>query len=274
VGRLPRCRSGLVAGLALAGLALAGMALAGCGVQPAGSAGTAQPAGSAAGSLLATVSWAGPVLLPGGGSIQVSADVMHLPNYCIGAGLPTLRPSVTETATSVRIQVRAYRPDPAPPTANACAASGHEPVPVIAQLQQPLGRRSLENGAGVTVSVLDASTVPTPGYLPAGYRLTALGGSPTTGSYRIYERIPQPYDGTEFDLQIRQQHPPLQPLTEEQEVARGTVLGHPARVVQGGGERCVTWPDQPYVWSICAFGGNRPPEVSASQLLRIGNSLH
>jgi hypothetical protein len=257
-------------------MVVAGAAMAGCQTQrpaPAGAVAGQQP-----GSLLATVHWDGPVLLPGGRSIQVYADVMHLPdNYCLAARLPTLRSAVTENTTSVTIQVRAYRPSPAPPTGNACFASGHIPVPVIAQLQQPLGRRALKDATGATVPVLDATTVPTPTYLPPGYRQTAFGGTPTTGSFRNYERVPWPAPGVQQEVHINQRLQPRQPLYEEQELARGTVLGHPARVVQSGGkvavQRCVTWADQPYIWSICSFGGGYPPDVSTTQLLRIANSL-
>ncbi|HEU5271768.1 MAG TPA: hypothetical protein VFU36_17735 [Jatrophihabitans sp.] len=270
VGRLLRYR--WMRG-SIAGLVVAGVALAGCQSQRPG---TAAANDQRPGSLLATVYWDGPVLLPDGRSIQVSADVMHLPDYCVGAGLPALRPTVSETATSVTIRVRAYRPDQAPPSADACAASGHEPVPVIARLRQPLGRRTLMDANGRSVPVLDAATVPTPHYLPAGYRQIALGGSPATGSFRNYERFPRPADGSELVLHIDQLRSPFHPLFEEQELARGTVLGHPARVVQSGGkvavQRCVTWSDQPYVWSVCSFGGNLP-DLSTAQLLRIANSL-
>lgn len=254
----------------LSPMVLAAVALAGCQSQRSGTAGATDD------RLLATVHWDGAVLLPGGRSIQVDADVMHLPDYCLSAGLPTLRPTVSETATSVTIRVRAYRPNPPPPSSDACAASGHVPVPVTAQLRQPLGRRTLVDADGRPEPVLDAATVPTPSYVPAGYRQTALGGSPTTGSFRNYERFPWPADGSELELLIHQQLPPLRPLPEEQELARGTVLGHPARVVQSGGniavQRCVTWSDRPYVWSICTAGGSRP-DVSTAQLLRIANSL-
>ena len=256
----------------VAGIVMAGVALAGCQAQQSGTVGNQQP-----GALLATVHWDRPVLLPGGRSIQVSADVMHLPDYCLSAALPTLRPVVSETATSVTIRVRAYRPSLAPPpTVNACAASGHIPVPVIVQLQRPLGQRNLKDASGDTVPVLDAATVPTPTYLPPGYRQTAFSGSPTTGSIRSYERLPRAADGSLFELRIIQQLPPRQPLYQEQELARSTVLGHPARVVQTGGDiavqRCVTWSAQPYVWLICAYGGDHP-ELSAAQLLHIANSL-
>ena len=265
MGRLLRYR------LLLSPMVLAAVVLAGCQSQPSGPAATDRP-----GSLLATVHWDGAVLLPGGRAIQVSADVMHLPDYCLSAGLPMLRPTVSETATTVTIRVRAYRPDPPPPSSDACAASGHVPVPVIAHLRQPLGRRSLVNAAGLPEPVFDASTVPTPSYVPAGYQQTALGGSPTTGSFRHYERFPWPADGSELELHIDQYLPPRRPLPAEQELARGTVLGHPARVVQTGGkiavQRCVTWSDQPYVWSVCTVGGNQP-DLSTAQLLRIANSL-
>ena len=236
--------------------------------------GTAQPDNRRAGSLLGSVDWNEPVLLPDGHSVMVYADVMHLPHdYCLGEGLPTLRPTVTETAGSVTIQVRAYRPRDKPLVDN-CALLGYEPVPVTARLSQPLGRRSLHDAKGDTVPVLDAAKVPAPSYLPAGYQPTALGGTPSTGSYRYYEHLPEPGDGNQLDLRIFQRLLPIQPLSEQQTVLRGTVLGHPAEVVQSGGsiavQRCAVWTERPYVWSICSYG---VPLLSAEQLLRIGNSL-
>ena len=94
--------------------------------------GTAQSDNRRAGSLLGTVDWNEPVLLPDGRSVLIYADVMHLPNYCLGEGLPTLRPSVTETAGSVTIQIRAYRSRPPSPGVDFCALNGYPPVPVAA----------------------------------------------------------------------------------------------------------------------------------------------
>ena len=135
------------------------------------------------------------------------------------------------------------------------------PVPVTVRLSQPLGQRSLVDGStGHQHPVLDAAGVPTPSYLPPGYGQMTLSWDETQADIvsRSYQRLPRAADGNDQSLLIERRPLPDQPLYNEQVLARGTVLGRPARVAQSRNfddEVCAIWSDQQHAWWVCSMGG-------------------
>src|SRR4051794_9287941 len=254
-GRLPRSRR-LWSVLAI--VLVAGMAPLAWQARRSGPVHAAD--GQRGAASLGTPEWTAPILQPDGRSVTVNVDVNKLSGYCLDDGLPTLTPSVTETSGTVRIEVRAARAKPAT-SGHVCSSVGHIPVPVTVRLSRPLDQRNLVDGAtGHRHPVLDAAGVPTPSYLPPGYGQMSLSWDETQPDIvsRSYQRLPRPANGNDQSLLIERRPLPDQPLYNEQVLARGTVLGRPARVTKARNfddEVCAVWTDQQHVWWVCSLGG-------------------
>jgi hypothetical protein len=224
--------------------------------------------------LLGDVEWSSPVLQIDGRTMTVAVDVNRTPHYCLDYGQPDLRGVTSENSTTVTITVRAYPPSnplpmptPAPGTVLGCSEIGHPPVPLSVKLSQPLGDRALIDGTtGTRYSVLKASTLPAPSYLPAGY---------VDKGVQWYDHVP-PFqvvhaylNGLEGLRLIRSQG--LLTAPGERVLTTGTVLGHPAKVAESNSYgTCAAWSDPAYSWSLCSTG---ILPLSAGELLRIANSI-
>jgi len=265
--------------LRLAAWALLMLVAAGCSGSGHGRATTSDTAkphstASAPPGSLGVVDWTAPVL-DHGGAITVYADVNATPNYCLADGLPRLQTAVAADTGSVTITVTAYRPASATrttPPGDACASLGHVPVPVTARLTQPLGSRALVDAAtGRRHPVLDADSMPDAGYLPAGYR-----EQPLTWDESSPDVVTRDFAGPGGQSLILERRPlPDQPMYNEQVLARGLVLGHPARVAETRNfpdNVCAMWSDAQHVWWVCSQGDPRAA-LSPAVLLRIGNSV-
>jgi len=220
---------------------------------------------------LGVIDWTAPVLEPDG-AITVYADVDATPNYCLTDGVPRLQPAVAENAGQLTVTVTAYRPANRP-SGKACSSIGHAPVPVTVRSTQPLGSRTLVDAAtGRRHPVLAAASMPDAGYLPAGYR-----EQPLTWDENSPDIVTRDFAGPSGQSLILERRPlPDQPMYNEQVLARGPVLGHPARVAQTRNfpdNVCAMWSDAQHVWWVCSQGGPRAA-LSPAVLLRIGNSVH
>jgi len=230
------------------------------------------PAGS-----LGALDWTAPVL-QADGSITVFADVDATPKICIIDGLPQLTTAVNETDQAVTVTVWAAPPPPSatphPRRTGGCPTVGRAPVPIsTGPLHQPLGSRSLVDAStGHKHPVLTASTIPTPGFVPAGYGQPVLSWDETSP-----ELVTRSYTGPNGQSLLIEQRPlPDQPLYNERVLAHGTVLGKPARVAQTGNfsdNVCAIWADAHHVWWVCSQG-QPAAALSPAVLLQVGNSLH
>ena len=258
-------------------LAVSGCQHGGSGGHGSASSARVTPAHKPAGALGA-LDWTAPVLQPDG-SVTVFADVDATPNYCIIDGLPQLTADTEETGQTVTVTVWALPPAPAaatphPKRSGPCPTVGHAPVPVsTGPLRQPLGSRALlDASTGHRHPALTASTVATPGYVPAGYSQPVLSWDESSP-----DLITRSYQGANGQSLLIERRPlPDQPMYAEQLLAHGTVLGRPARVVQSGNfddNVCAIWTDAQHVWWVCSNGQPRAA-LSPATLLRIGNSLH
>lgn len=276
LGRAPSRRQ-------LAGLAVAVILVAAVGSWQLSRSGSRHDAtatarvtlGTAPAGALGAVDWIAPVLQPDG-SITVFANVDATPNYCLADGVPRLTAAAEETGSTVQLTVWAFKPIGGPASSSssaACRPITRAPVPVTtAPLRQPLGSRALTDAkTGHRHPVLVASSVPAPGFVPAGY------GQPTLSwDESMPDLVTRSYQASNGQsLLIERRSLPDQPLYNEQVLDRGTVLGRPARVAQSGGfddQVCAIWSDQQHVWWVCSNGGPKAA-LGPAVLLRIGNSL-
>lgn len=231
---------------------------------------------------LGNIDWADAVLLADGRTMTISADINHTPEICLDYGLPNTRAVVSETATAVTITVQAFRPSHPSPTPSVqpgsvlgCSAVGYLAPPLTIRLSQPLGSRTLIDATtGHHHPVLRASTLLTPTYLPAGY---------VDQGIQWHEELQQPqvlhdYTGPGVELRVVRGYG-FRAESDQQTLGTGTVLGHPAKVIQNTnlpGRICVLWDDPEYSWSICSDShtpGARRAPLDAAELLRIGNSM-
>lgn len=120
-----------------------------------------------------SIPYAGPV--PWADAVATAPDPQTLTIFADGdrtrgivCDLPTERVAVTETPTSVSVSVLGYQtPIPA---GTGCAGVGHSPQPHQITLRAPLGhRRLLDTFDGSSHRVLDASAIPRPTLVPAGF---------------------------------------------------------------------------------------------------------
>ena len=268
----------------LAGLAAAVILVAGVGsweLSRSGShhattsqAETGQPPPGALGA----VDWTAPVLQPDG-SVTVFANINATPNYCLADGVPRLTATAEDTGSTVKITVWAFKPASSTATATAGSSAACRPItrpvqPVsTAPLHPSLGSRTLTDAkTGHRHPVLVASTVPVPSYVPPGYGQPILSWDET-----LPDLTTRSYSGPAGQSLLIERRPlPDQPLYNEKVLARGTVLGRPARVAQTGNfsdNVCAIWSDPQHVWWVCS-NGSPQAALSPAQLLRIGNSLH
>ncbi len=277
LGRVPSRRQ-------LAGLAVAVVLVAGVGSWQLSRSGSHQgkPAqagtGQAPAGALGAIDWADAVAEPDG-SVTVFADVNATPNYCLANGVPRLTAVADETGSVVKITVWAFPSDSSSASANASGSPACRPVtrpsvPVsTAPLHQPLGSRTLTDAkTGHRHQPLLASSVLTPGYVPPGYGQPVLSWDETLPDVNT-----RSYTGPNGQSLLVERRPlPDQPLYNEKVLARGTVLGRPARVAQTGtfsDNVCAIWSDPQHVWWVCS-NGEPQAALSPATLLRIGNSLH
>jgi hypothetical protein len=272
LGRAPTRRQ-------LAGLAAAVILVAGVGSWQLSRSGSRHDAaksatpGSTPAGALGAVDWTAPVLQPDG-SITVFADVTATPNYCLADGVPRLTAAAENSGSTVKITVWAFRPAPASSSSASCRPVSRPVVPVsTAPLGQPLGSRTLtDTKTGRTHPVLTASSVPAPGFVPAGYGQPILSWDETAP-----DLVTRSYSGPNGQSLLIERRPlPDQPLYNEKVLASGSVLGHAARVVQSGSfadNVCAIWSDPQHVWWVCS-NGQPAAAVNPATLLRIGNSLH
>jgi hypothetical protein len=271
LGRAPTRRQ-------LAGLAAAVILVAGVGSWQLSRSGSRQHAGkssapSAPAGALGAVDWTAPVLQPDG-SVTVFADVDATPNYCLADGVPRLTATAAESGSAVQITVWAFRPATASSSSGSCRQITRPVVPVsTAPLGQPLGSRTLtDTKTGHQHPVLTASSVPVPGFVPAGYDQPILSWDETAP-----DLVTRSYTGPAGQSLLIERRPlPDQPLYDEKLLATGSVLGHSARVVQSGSfadNVCAIWSDPQHVWWVCS-NGEPKAAVNPAGLLRIGNSLH
>lgn len=227
---------------------------------------------------LGDADWIGAVLQTDPRMLTIAVNINETPN-CLDNRLPDVRPVVSETTTKVTIRAQAFRPSPPSPTPTlpagvvpVCALPGYRPMPVTVRLKQPLGTRSLIDAkTGIRHPVLDASTLLTPSWLPAGY--VDLGFQWQTDSPQAVVRE---YDGPGGRLRVGRS-PKSAAWSGEKTLTTATVLGHPARVFTydtASKVRCVAWDDSEYSWSICS-DGVEPPKASLSteDVLRIAKSM-
>jgi hypothetical protein len=271
LGRAPTRRQ-------LAGLAAAVILVAGVGSWQLSRSGSRQHAGKSAtpstpAGALGAVDWTAPVLQPDG-SVTVFADVDATPNYCLADGVPRLTATAEDSGSTVKITVWAFRPAAASSSGGTCRQITRPVVPVsTAPLGQPLGSRTLtDTKTGHTHPVLTASSVPAPGFVPAGYGQPILSWDETAP-----DLVTRSYSGPDGQSLLIERRPlPDQPLYDEKRLAGGTVLGRPARVVQSGNftdNVCAIWADPQHVWWVCS-NGQPAAAINPATLLRIGNSLH
>lgn len=276
-GRAPSWRQlvGLVAAAILVAAVVGGCSHSGShsaatGSGPAGTGPT--PAGA-----LGAVDWIAPVLQPDG-SVTVFADIDETPNYCLVDGVPRLTATAEETDSTVKITVWAYRPaggsaTPRGSSSGACRPITRPAVPVsTAPLHQSLGSRTLTDAkTGHRHPVLIASEVAAPRFVPGGYSQPILSWDESSP-----DLVTRSYSGPNGQSLLIERRPlPDQPVYDEQVLARGTVLGHVARVVQTGNfadNVCAIWSDPKHVWWVCSQGQPKAALKPAS-LLRVGNSL-
>lgn len=272
--RLGRRATVLVAALVLA------VTASGCHGKSGGQGSAAAPhvtLGHAPAGSLGALDWTAPVL-QADGSVTVFADVDATPKYCIIDGLPELTTAVDETGQAVKVTVWAAPPQPSatprPRRSGPCPTVGHAPVPVnTGPLQQPLGSRALlDASTGHKHPVLTASSIPAPGFVPAGYSQPVLSWDESSP-----DLVTRSYQGSNGQSLLIEQRPlPDQPLYNERVLAHGTVLGQPARVAQTGNfsdNVCAIWSDPHHVWWVCSQG-QPAAALSPAVLLRVGNSLH
>jgi len=230
---------------------------------------------------LGDFAWNGAVLNKDPRTLTIAVDINRIRDYCLDDGLPAVRAVVSETATKVTIRAQAFEPSHPSPTPSvppgtvlACSLRGYRPVMVTVRLEQPLGTRSLLDAkTGARHQVVDASKVPAPSWLPAGY--VDLG-------FQRYDddsdQVLHRYDAGKAELRVVRGHGFPAPANERG-VTTATVLGQPAKVTAPSkgvtNEACVIWDDSEYSWSICSVGGPavHDPPLSAAELLRIANSL-
>lgn len=276
LGRAPSRRQ--LAGLAVAVILVAAVGswqLSRSGARHDASATARARLGTAPAGALGAVDWTAPVLQPDG-SITVFANVDATPSYCLADGVPRLTAAAEESGSTVQLTVWAFKPTGGPASSSssaACRPITRPPVPVTtAPLRQPLGSRALTDAkTGHRHPVLVASSVPSPGFVPAGYGQPTLSWDESLPD--VVTRSYQANNGQ--SLLIERRSLPDQPLYNEQVLDRGTVLGRPTRVAQSGGfddQVCAIWSDQHYVWWVCSNGGPKAA-LAPAVLLRIGNSL-
>jgi hypothetical protein len=282
LGRAPSRRQ--IVGMAVAVVLVAGVGswqLSRSGSRHSANA-TGQPAAPA--GALGAVDWTAPVLQPDG-SVTVYADVDATPNYCLADGVPRLTATATDSGREVRITVWAFRPVNSASSSSAASSSAASssascrPItrPVVpvstAPLGRPLGSRTLtDTKTGRSHSVLTASSVPAPGFVPAGYGQPELSWDESAP-----DLVTRSYTGPNGQSVLIERRPlPDQPMFDEKRLASGSVLGHPARVVQSGNfadNVCAIWSDPAHVWWVCS-NGEPAAALTPATLLRIGNSLH
>jgi hypothetical protein len=239
------------------------------------------PTATHAPGFLGRVDWSSAVLQIDGRTVTVAAEVDRTPNYCLDFGVPALHGVVSETARRVTITVQAFRPIHPSPTPSVppgavlgCSAVGHRPVQVSVALGQPLGNRTLiDSTTGTRHRVFEASSLPAPSYLPAGYVDQGISWREDISQSQVLHD----YIAPGGELRVVRGHGDTTP-PDQQMVTTGTVLGHPAQVTRNSYppiRSCVVWNDPEYSWAICSVeppGARRAP-LGAADLLRIGNSM-
>jgi hypothetical protein len=231
---------------------------------------------------LGDLDWTGAVLQNDPRMLTIAVDINKTPNYCLDYGLPDVRAMASETATRVIIRAHALRPSHPSPTPSvpagaglACSGRGYSPVTVTVQLEQPLGTRSLIDAkTGIQRPVLEASTLLTPSWLPAGYVDLGFQWQDDNPKSQVLHR----YGKGGAELWVVRGYEFPAPAPDERVLSTGTVLGHPAKVTAQAispGVACMTWKDSKYSWLICSRGvaGAQHAPLSAGELLRIGNSM-
>ena len=238
-------------------------------------------AGWGPGSSLGNFDWSSAVLHTDDRTVTVAVNIPETLGYC---GVPAIVGSTSEAANSVTIRTEGLRTTIWPPTSPpplgshyACGMPGLLPMPFTVTLKRPLGSRALIDATtGRHHRIFDASTLLSPSYLPAGYRDQGVQwfedakGGPATHEYA----------GPGGTLRVVRGgvESPFSPA-DEQLLATGKVLGHPAKLVRApfsGSLVCVLWRDSHYPWQVCseASPGSPTAPLDAGELLRIANSLH
>jgi hypothetical protein len=137
-------------------------------------------------------------------------------------------------------------------------------------LQAPLGSRSLiDESSGELIGIANDQQVPSPGYVPAGFRPT--GFTQAFNARSGFVGLRQYRDGSSsIELLLRS---PTASAERGTVLGRTTIKGMPAVITQESYQRCVRWTDSAHlVREVCSLApGGR--YLSSDVLLRIAGSL-
>ena len=189
----------------------------------------------------------------------------------------SLRPRavlVDESPTSVRIATFDYQAPGEGQEDRSCmfvsAGSGRTDLrPLRVRLREPLGTRSLvDDHTGKVIGLAMRGQVPTPGYVPTGFRQTLVEDFTPEHDFVAVRQYTSKTSSIEVQLRSATTGGP-----SGRTLSRERVQGHEARVSEESHQRCVSWSPRPgLVSQVCSLDeGSRYLEPRV--LVRIAQSV-
>lgn len=194
----------------------------------------------------------------------------------------TIRPQarlVEETSAAVRIATYAYWVQAEEDEPALCSFTGEPGADYRAMtltLDEPLGgRRIVDEKSGEDIGHLDPDYVPTPAWVPAGFRpradnamFDAFRGFTPEGSFIALSQFDRGR-GTYLEVEVRSATAWRE--SDGKVLATDDVGDHEATVTEDEHQRCVTWTPRPGLLAqVCSQGESLLP---GDELLRVARSV-
>lgn len=187
-----------------------------------------------------------------------------------------LRPSarvVSEDESSVHVATFAYR-KPTKRKTYSCyeySTTNHPPyAKLTVQLREPLGGRTLVDvTSGADIGMVVGMRPPTPGYVPAGYRLTFSRPAGIRSDFIAVRQYARGSESVEIRTRSATAWGQFGTVIDHADVA-----GHDATISDEKWERCVAWTTAPgVVQEVCSQNSDKA-FLDEAVLLDIARSLH
>jgi hypothetical protein len=193
----------------------------------------------------------------------------------------TLAPSarvVSETTDSVTVATFGYQSSPRPTGIYECSYDrvGDESLNagLTLHLRSPLAARKVVDArSGEVVGLIDRDDLPTPSYVPAGYKaayVQRFDPPADLEAIRQYRRGKDIFTSPMIQIMVLSQTQWTQPSAA---LGKADINGHAATITETRWSRCVTWTDPPgIVRNVCSSA--RHAQLALDELLRLARSLH